>query len=206
MSSAYQRFIEFFDLVGPQRLDGLDASYFDPMSAEERAQAYDYLLARVQTGGSEESINGLFLADERRALIDATDLLEAGRLRPKAEILAAWNIFRLTKDVAMMAYFAKALSNAKADVRGAAAYWAPASAPTHALIKGLQGMIQAETAELPMIHAVNKLLECHGVTKETVDSSEYKLYYRGLWSDDPTTKTATFSMLDTSRPVAFVDN
>ena len=175
------------------------------MSAQERVQAYDYLLTRVQTGGSDESINGLFLADERRASIDATDLLQAGRLRPKAEILAAWNIFRLTEDVAMVAYFAKALSNAKADVRGAAA-WAPASAPTQALIKGLQGMVRTETAELPMIHAVNKLLECHGVTKETVNAKEYKLYYRVLWSDDPATMTATFSMLETNRPVAFVDN
>jgi len=156
MTSTYQCFLNFFQLTGTQRLDGLDTSCFESMTTDERRQAYDLLWSKVEKGGTDESINGLFLADETRAVVDVTLLLDAGRLRAQAEVLAAWNIYRLTKDVAMMAHFARRLSDQSAEVRGSAAYYAPAAAPTHSLVKGLQGMILTETERLPLIHALNK--------------------------------------------------
>ncbi|GAA0767449.1 hypothetical protein LRH25_04655 [Ideonella azotifigens] len=206
MSASYQRFLDFFELVGTARLDGLDPSYFEPMTADDRARAYEFLMARVQKGGTDESVKGLFLADERRAVVDAGELLEAGLLRPDAELLAAWHIYRVTKDVTKVAYFPKHMTDAKAELRGNAAYWAPASAPTHSLVKGLRGMVLTETERLPRIHAVNKLLEVHGVTKENTDRKEYSLYYRGLWSDDSAVINATIASLDRNRPLTYLDN
>jgi len=206
MTSPYQRFIDFFELRGTERLDGLDASYFEPMTLDERRRAYDLLWAKVEKGGTDESVNGLFLADEERAVADVTPLLEGGRLRPQAEVLAAWNIYRLTKDAAMVAYFARRLSDPSAEVRGNAAYYAPAAAPTQSLIKGLQGMVLTETERLPLIHALNKLLECHGVTETSIDKTTYIKLYRGLRADAAATKTATFDLLNMRYPIAFVDN
>lgn len=206
MTSAYQRFLDFFQLAGTQRLDGLDASYFESMTPDERRQAYDLLWSKVERGGTDESVNGLFLADEARAVVDVTPLLDEGHLRPQAEVLAAWNIYRLTKDVAMVAHFARRLSDPSAEVRGSAAYYAPAAAPTHSLVNGLQGMVLTETERLPLIHALNKLLECHGITETSIDKKSYLNLYRGLRSDDTQTKIATFDLLNQRYPVAFVDN
>lgn len=206
MTTAYQRFLDFFSLAGTARLDGLDSSYFDAMTRDERSRAYDFLLARVEKGGTGESINGLFLADPDRAAVDVTSLLAAGRLRPEAEILGAWNIYRLTGDVAMMTYFAKLMRDSSAELRGNAAYWVPTSAPTRALLESLEGMVLAETEKLPRIHAVNKLLEFHGVTRALVDRKEYTAYYRALWSDDAALMETTFASLDEKYPVSFVDH
>lgn len=205
MTSTYQRFLDFFQLTGTQRLDGLDASYFEAMTADERRQAYDLLWSKVEKGGTDESVNGLFLVDETRAVVEVTPLLDAGRLRPQAEVLAAWNIHRLTKDVAMVAHFARRLLDQSAKVRGSAAYYAPEAAPTHSLIKGLQGMVLTETEGLPLIHALNKLLQCHGITETSVDKKSYLDIYRGLRSDDAQTKIATFDLLNQRYPIAFVD-
>ncbi len=206
MTTAYQRFLDFFDLQGTARLDGLDASYFEPMTPSERSNAYELLFAKVEKGGTDESVNGLFLADPARAVVEVTPLLEAGRLRPQAEVLAAWNLYRLTKDAAFVAYFARRLSDENAEVRGNAAYYAPAEAPTRSLIKGLQGMVLTETARLPLIHALNKLLECHGVTETSIDKGTYLMLYRGLRADDTATRTATFDRLNAHYPLAFMDN
>ncbi len=42
-SEGFRRFIDFFNLTQRERLDGLDKSYFDPMSQEEKALAFDIL-------------------------------------------------------------------------------------------------------------------------------------------------------------------
>jgi hypothetical protein len=66
--NAYQNFLDFFSMRNKERLDGLSESYFTPMTREERGMAFEFLLKRVEKGGTEESVNGLFRADERRAI------------------------------------------------------------------------------------------------------------------------------------------
>lgn len=206
MSAAYQRFLDFFELRGTERLDGLDASYFEPMTSDERERAYDLLWTKVERGGTEESVNGLFLANERRAVSEVTPLLEGGKLRPQAGIIAARNIYLVTKDVGMVAYFVKYMKDDNAEVRGNAAYYAPASASTQSLIVGLQGMVLTETERLPLIHAINKLLECHGVSEASVGKKVHDNLYRGLRADDTGAKNATFALLNKNFSVVFVDN
>ncbi len=92
----------------------------EPITAGDRARAYE-VLARVQKGGTNESVKGLFLADEQRAAADAGKLLESGVLRPEAELFAAWHIYRVTKDVSKVAYFPKHMTDGKAELRGKAA-------------------------------------------------------------------------------------
>lgn len=49
--SAYQNFLDFFSMYNKERLDGISESYFTEMTTEERHMAFDFLLARVKSGG-----------------------------------------------------------------------------------------------------------------------------------------------------------
>ena len=57
------------------RLDGLSESYFEQITKDERARAFDYLYKLVEAGGTEESVHGLFRADRERAIEPVRELL-----------------------------------------------------------------------------------------------------------------------------------
>jgi hypothetical protein len=209
MNPAYQRFLDFFELWGTARLDGLDYTYFEPMTPAERGQAYDFLMHRlvnIEKGGSNESVNGLFRADEARALVELKAMLETGGLAPEAQLLTAWNAFRLTDDPGVLSYIAKVMSDPNAELRGDAAYYAPPNAPTRSLVKALRGMVYTETEQHPLVQAINKLLTYHGVSAERVGKKAHSRFYLGLRSGDASVKTATIKALDESYPIPFIDN
>ena len=54
----------------------------------------------------------------------------------------------------------------------------------------------ANTETLPLVNATNKLLECYGITEDSLPEAQYLRLYRGLRSDDLKTKEATFKDLD----------
>lgn len=194
--NAYQQFLDFFATSNKERLDGLSESYFAPMTPEERAKAFDFLAQMLEHGGSEEVIHGLFRADPSRARPMVDQLLESGGLRDEAQIAAAWNLYKDSPDVTLLAVFVRQFSNPNAELRGKAAYYVPSNELTPELKSGLQGMIRTETDRLALVHATNKLLECYGITRESVDKDEFSRLYRGLRSDDPTVKEHTFEQLD----------
>jgi hypothetical protein len=194
--NSYQQFLDFFSMRNKERLDGLDESYFTSMTKEERARAFDYLLKLVEKGGAEESVNGLFRADCDRAIEPVKQLLNEGALTGEAQIAAAWNIYKIQHDDSLLAVFIRFFSDPDCRLREKAAYYVPADNLTAELKAGLQGMIRTETEQLARIHAVDKLLECYGVTKESVGKNNYSEFYRGLHSDDPETKDAAFRRLD----------
>lgn len=76
--NAYQNFLDFFSMHNKERLEGLSESYFTDMTQEERDKAFDFLMARTATGGSEETIHGLFRANPQRAVEAVGGLLAAG--------------------------------------------------------------------------------------------------------------------------------
>src|SRR5690554_8101296 len=67
MSESFKRFLDFFKLTQRERLDGLDKSYFDPMTSEEKAAAFDLLKPSVDK--SEESVRGIYLCNPDEAII-----------------------------------------------------------------------------------------------------------------------------------------
>jgi hypothetical protein len=199
--NAYQNFLDFFSTFGKGRLDGLSSSHFDPMTPSERGMAFEYLLKLVQAGGSEESVNGLFLADEEKAVEAVKPLLTEGLLRPEAKIVAAWNLYKNQPDDLLIPYFVESMRSSDRKLREKAAYWAPAKQPTLELLKALEGMVVTETETLPLIHATNKLLECHGVTRESVDKSTFSDMYKGLRSENVKEKFRTFDKLNLNYPI-----
>jgi hypothetical protein len=58
------------------------------MTREERGMAFELPLKRVEKGGTEESVNGLFRADERRAIESIKRLLASGALNGEARVAA----------------------------------------------------------------------------------------------------------------------
>ena len=194
--SAYQDFQNFFLLHNKERLDGLSEQYFTVMTSDERARAFDYLMARVELGGSEESVFGLFRADSQRAIAPIRRLLQAGTLNEDAQIAAAWNLWQLAPDDNLLVVFVHFLKSPNAGLREKAAYWVPVSKFTNLLKLALQTMISTETEQLARIHAVDKLLECYGVSAESVSKETYLKIYRNLHSDNLARKEDAFTQLE----------
>jgi hypothetical protein len=196
MTIAYNRFLDFFSTANKERLDGLNETHFAGMSPEERSMAFDYLLKKVLNGGSRESTDGLFVADAARAAPIIRQLLDAGKLRESAEIAAAWNLYQIKPDTSLLPVFIRSMSSTDKYNRANAAFYVPADALTLELDTALKGMIRTEVETLPLVNAINKLLKCHGITRESVSKDDFSAFYRGLRSDALTDKEKTFHKLD----------
>nr|WP_314545395.1 hypothetical protein [uncultured Massilia sp.] len=196
MTLSYQNFLDFFSTANKERLDGLNETHFEGMLPEERSMAFDYLLKLVLNGGSRESTNGLFVADAARATPLIRQLLDAGKLRESAEIAAAWNLYHNRPDQSLIQVFVRSMSSADKYNRANAAFYVPADVLTPELDAALKGMIRTETETLPLVSAINKLLECHGITRESVSKDEFSAFYRGLRSDALSDKEKIFQRLD----------
>lgn len=194
--SAYQNFLDFFSMHNKERLDGLSECYFTDMTLEERGRAFEYLLNRVKTGGTDESVNGLFLADSERASSLVKKFLEDGVLREDAALAAAWNLYRLNPDASLLQIFVQLMSSSDEDVRAKAAYFVPSDNGSAELISTLKSMVRTETDDLAAINATNKLLQCYGITRDSVEKKRFSELYRGLRSEDPGEIERTFRQLD----------
>ncbi|WUR14619.1 hypothetical protein E7V67_005805 [[Empedobacter] haloabium] len=189
-------FYGFFKQCNKERLDGLNECHFSAMSLQERARAFDFLMERARGSGGAESIHGLFVADASRAVEPVKALLRAGTLTQSGQIAAAWNLYCLQPDKALIDVFVKAMTGSDSRVREEAAYFVPDAYLTTELKFALQAMIVTEEERLPRIHAVNKLLACYGVTEDSVGRKVYRTIYRGLHSDDLVEKEKAFRTLD----------
>lgn len=193
--SAYQNFLDFFSMHNKERLDGLSEIYFAEMTQQEKGMAFNHLLKMVEAGGSEESVNGLFLADAERAVLVVKSLLKNGILRDEAKVVAAWNLYRMQPDSSLLPVFVELMSSSDKRIRAKAAYYVPSDMAIPELISGLEGMVRTETDTLASINATNKLLECYGITRDSVKKEEFSYFYRGLRSDDSSDKERIFNQL-----------
>jgi hypothetical protein len=193
--SAYQRFLDFFSMHNKERLDGLDESYFSDMNQKERDMAFGYLLKLVRAGGTEESMHALFRADSERAVEPVEQLLNAGTLNKEAQIAAAWNLREVKWDDKLLSIFICHMTSFDHRLRSMAAYYVPPLSSGE-LKSALRAMIRVETVLLPLIHAVNKLFECSGVTEDSIGEKRYLQIYRNLRSDDLQLKERAFKELE----------
>ena len=179
-----------------ERLDGLGSEYFSSMTKEERNMAFDFLLKRLQSGGTEESVHGLFRANPDRAIDVVKDLLSSKTLSPEASIAAAWNLYTIQNDEALLPIFIRFMADPDHRLREKAAYYVPSDVLTEELKSSLQGMIRTETQQLARIHAVDKLLDSYGVSEESVGKAKYLYFYRGLHNEDLQLKESIFRQLE----------
>jgi len=171
-------------MCNKERLDGLNEMHFSGMTQQEREMAFNYLLERLQKGGSTESVNGIFTADFERALGPVSHLMETGTLNEEAHLAAVSNIFQITRDEKLLPIFIHFMSNLDERLRGTAAHCVPSSIFCEDLREALELMIRTETDKLALIHAVNKLLLYHDISEESVGKRKYLSIYRNLCSGD----------------------
>jgi hypothetical protein len=194
---AYENFLQFFSMCNRERLDGLCESYFTLMTSHERRMAFDYLLALVEAGGSEETINGLFIADCDRAIAPVSRLLADAALNKEAQIVAARHLYGVDGRQDLLRIFIHYMADPDVTLREKAAYYVPADIWSDELRDALEAMIRTETKQLARIHAVDKLMRIYGVDEQSVGETVYLDIYRGLRSPEMHMKEAALSRLAT---------
>ncbi|MFC0254206.1 hypothetical protein [Massilia consociata] len=80
------------------------------MNQEERTVAFNYLLKIVEAGGSEESVNELFLADAGHAQLIVKGLSRNNSLRDEAKLAAIWNLSCMKSDSLLLPVFIELMS------------------------------------------------------------------------------------------------
>ncbi|GGY83818.1 hypothetical protein ACFFTM_05770 [Pseudoduganella plicata] len=195
--NAYQNFLNFFSMHNKERLDGLTVAYFDAMTQDEKARAYEYLLARIKTGGVEEDVNGLFLVDPKLAYQDVANLLKSNQLGREAIIVGAGRLYTDSQDQNLINIFVSAMSSREKRLRELGARYVPAI-PEPEVVGSLQGMIRTETDRRLLIQAATKLLQCCNVTRHTVGTNRYIDLFDGLLSDDTAVKEHSIASLHSS--------
>jgi len=193
--NAYQNFLDFFSMCNKERLDGLCENHFTGMTSHERAKAFDYLLELAKAGGSEETINGLFVADHGRAVASVSRLLAGATLNEEAQIVAARHLYEIDRRQDLLCIFIHYMADPNAKLRKKAVYYAPADIWSEEIRIALEVMIRTETEQLARIHAVDKLLRIYGVDEQSVGETVYLDIYRGLNSPVAHMKEAALSRL-----------
>ncbi|WUR14618.1 hypothetical protein E7V67_005800 [[Empedobacter] haloabium] len=181
--NTYQKFLDFFSMHNKERLDGLTSAYFDGMAQDERKRAYDFLFARVVSGGVEEDVNGIFMADSGKAMKDMAVLLNAKQLGNIAEIVVAGHMAAAGVNMDLLPIFINAMSSPERELRELGARYVPATVEPNVL-NGLQGMVRTETDRRLLIQAATKLLQCFDLSVHTIDKDEYIDLFNDLLSNE----------------------
>ena len=197
--NAYQNFLDFFSMHNRERLDGLDESYFSGMTDAERKMAFNYLLAMVQDGGGEESVNGLFTADAIAAWEPVDQLLSAGLLRPAARIVAASHLYRGRPDSLYLQVFYHYMADPDARLRRLAVLYLP-PVLTPETKTYLHGMVRTETDEQVYLQVVTKILRCYGINGRSVGKDIFLGLYAELHSEDSKVREKALLRLEDFEP------
>jgi hypothetical protein len=190
ISCSYKRFLNYFSLCQRERLEGLDASYFENMTGDEREMAFTYLMRGF--GKSEENIRGLYLCDKSKAIQLFTKTIDQpipkGKFRREEEaflmgrVLMAGYICNDRPSADNINLLIKIdVSAGNKDVRSAFYRSIPSEPTTKAAISRLENAVREETERPPLATAIQKLMACYGLIFNIHDQ-DYKRIYRGLAS------------------------
>lgn len=159
MSTAYDRFLVFFNKYDRERLDGLDASYFDAMTDSERQDAYAFMLPSF-LAGSEESTKGLYLANADKSLHDFKHQYNNPDVSPEQEILMT---ALLDKELGFsdQSHIVKYIDSDKASVKAAALNALSIKTLDMGVVGCLHSIILSDVDGYVIIGAARKLIDCH---------------------------------------------
>jgi hypothetical protein len=197
------RLYDFFNTTGLERLSGLDRSYFEGLSDNEKLEAWNFLKNNFPSSG--DKIAGLFLLNARKAL----DLFKEQVVLPLEEdlypedrremeenrMLMLRYIVALDKDekyVDLMNTFAMSeFDNVRADF----AEYLPVWGATIRSLEILKGMIFTETKTIPISSAIRKFMAIYGLHSST-DETRYKALYRALRLGNEREKIAAITQIE----------
>jgi len=201
----------FFQSYGTERLDGLDASYFVDLIAQEKEEAWEFLKAGFWS--STERIKGLYILNPHRALALFKDTLaqpmadspypSARKEIESCRLMMLEYVCETEPDknhIESMTIFAKSQFEA---VRTQFAQNVPAQKITPDVTNALQTMILTETESIPRSSAIRKLMAIHGIDFKTNDPA-YESIFLSLWTGNLAEKLATIKNLETMSKVSYI--
>jgi hypothetical protein len=210
-SSSLENFYSFFETYGTQRLNGLNSSVFQPMTLDERAEAWNYLADKFEL--SDERIHGLYVMDATAAV----DLFKKAIAEPlKESPYPATKQAMQNSRVLMMRYVcAQEPTNENINalltligsefpqIRKNVAQSLPTNSTTPEAVSALKSMIVTETDDITLSVASIKLMAMHGMDFDARDPV-YKSIYSGLASDDTSKKNIAISRLASKQQPGYV--
>lgn len=196
------RFYAFFEKSGTERLNGLDSSYFQDLTAAEKAEAWTYLKDGFEV--SDERIRGLYLLDPDEAValfLDAVKTpLEESPYPAKRQAAELSRVLML-RFIASRRPSAESLNELAAwansefpRVRASVMQALPTKQVTPDAVEAIKSVVLTEVEELPLSTAITKLMAIHGMDFSARDPV-YKSIYVGLLSDNVDNKKRAMAKL-----------
>ncbi len=211
-SEGFRRFIDFFNLTQRERLDGLDKSYFDPMSQEEKALAFDILKKSVST--SEESVRGLYLCDPDKAIdlfkiLIPENLPDFGSLREKeaaidCKILMAGIVANHSPSIESINTLISLKKESISGRNRANLYkHIPIDKTTVETLEFLKHSLLEEDNEDSLSYVIETFLNLHGITFSIRDK-KYKEIYSSLLKASPEEKISCIKDIESNYAVDYL--
>lgn len=185
------RIVEFFNKTGPERLNGLDSSYFNDLTPDEKRSAWIFLEKNFKE--SEDQIIGMYLLDPQQAV--AAFKIELEKEPEQSPFAATRSVIEACR-VTMLQFVCADSPNSKAlkqlasycrsvfpNVRAKAAQALPFTPTSMEAVSALEGILFTETDRLALASATEKFLAIFGF-KLDIANPTYKSLYLKLRGDD----------------------
>jgi hypothetical protein len=197
-TSAYEQFLNFFESVGPERMDGLDHSFFKEMTENEKQQSFDYLVREIEQGGCEavdglKALGGPEIIDVFLCRMDA--LRKADAITEQRLSLSV-SLWQLSGDLQYQKDMIKMLGHQNKFVRAGALSALGQTPTTPELLRRLENICLEDSAELVVMAAAQQLLKRYGYSwYDRSRAGSYRSIYRQMISEDNDEKKSALSRI-----------
>lgn len=187
MTLAYERFLNYFKKMGRERIDGLDRSYFEGMTNQEKDKSFDFLLKEFQSGSS-EAVEGLRAHSGEKILNLFLDRI--AELRDKASLIEqrlslSVSLWQMSGDIQYQDDMIEMLEHQDEFIRAFALSALDQTPTSVKLVRRLEKICIEESTELIVQAAAQQLLKRHGITLYDRDKADsYRSIYKQLKSGD----------------------
>jgi len=195
---AYERFLNFIESVGPERMDGLDHSCFEEMTTKEKAQSFDYLLKEFEHGSC-KAVDGLrVLAGSKifNLFLCRMDALREVDAITEQRLSLSDSLWQLSGDIQYQDDMIKMLEHQNKFVRAGALAALGQTPTTPELLKRLENTCLDDSSELVIMAAAQQLLKRYGyLWYDRGRTGSYRSTYRQLISEDNDEKKLALSQI-----------
>lgn len=196
------RFYAFFEKFGTERLNGLDSSYFQDLTATEKAEAWAYLKDGFEV--SDERIRGLYLLDPAAAVelfqqtvqppVEDSPYPAKRQAAELSRVLMLRCIVAQQPGAESLNELASRATSEFPKVRSAVMQALPTKQLTPEAIDALKSVVFTEVDEIALSTAITKLMAIHGMEFSAKDPT-YKSIYVGLSSENVANKKSAMVKL-----------
>lgn len=196
------RFYAFFEKFGTERLNGLDSSYFQDLTASEKAEAWAYLEDGFEV--SDERIRGLYLLDPARAVqlfqvavqtpVEDSPYPAKRQAAELSRVLMLRCIVTQQPSAESLNGLALLANSEFPKVRSAVMQSLPTKQITPEAVDAIKSVVFTEVDEIALTTAVTKLMAIHGMEFSAKDPT-YKSIYAGLSSENVENKKRAMARL-----------